>query len=354
MSAQTSRRRILALGGASAGYGLARLALGRVAFAAPGATDFGRLRFGVLSDPHLDIRGIDGHKMGAASVDCVRLAVAALNRQPQLDFVLLLGDLLLDGERENARCMRKLLRRLRAPCFVVAGNHDYAPGPKKRRADFSYMQIEEFVRFFRGFGYDSSGSRYYARRIAVGLRVVGLDACLPGERKWGGVLPDEQLAWLDDQLTRHADELNLIFMHHNLVRWSAEERAGQRKAWFCIDNEERVLALLARHARAAPLVLSGHRHIGLRRRQVRGVHCFVLPALCSHPMRYAVFEIDCRGVTWRTPSVPLPAALHRQAQQNLLADDWWRGEGDAASVLDWYQNQAEVEGEAGFGGQTSG
>ena len=350
MSAEASRRRVLALGCASAGYGLVQLAVGRVAFAAPAATDFGTLRFGVLSDPHLDIQGIDAHKMGAASVDCMRLAVAALNREPQLDFVLLLGDLLLDGERENARCIRRLLRRLRAPCFVVAGNHDYAPGPEKRRAGFSYLRIEDFVRFFRGFGYDRTGSRYYARRIVPGLRILGLDACLPGERKWGGVLPQAQLAWLDDQLTRHANELNLIFMHHNLLRWSTGERRGERQAWFCIDNDEQVLALLGRHARAAPLVLSGHRHIGLRRRELQGLQCFVLPALCSHPMRYAVFELDRGGVAWKTPPVPLPAVVHRQAQQNLLADDWWRGEEEPAAVLDWIQNQAEVEGAARFEG----
>jgi len=74
---------------------------------------------------------------------------------------------------------------------------------------------------FNGHGYDDSNKRYYALQINPGLRLIALDACLPLEpKKWGAVLPDEQLKWLDNQLTEHTNELNLIFMppfHYHIV-----------------------------------------------------------------------------------------------------------------------------------------
>ncbi|XOF33219.1 MAG: metallophosphoesterase family protein [Candidatus Electrothrix sp. YB6] len=123
---------------------------------------------------------------------------------------------------------------------------------------------------------------YYARQIQPGLRFIGLDACLPEEKeKWGGIPPEEQLQWLDRELTAHADQLHLLFMHHNVIRWSPDEAAGGPKQWFCIDNDAEVKKLLAKHAQTAPVVLSGHRHIGLHAVEENQVHYFVLPSLAA-------------------------------------------------------------------------
>ena len=46
--------------------------------------------------------------------------------------------------------------------------------------------------------------------------------------------------------------MNLIVIHHNLIRWTADELVGGPKQWFCIDNEKEVRELLA-----SPQDLSG-------------------------------------------------------------------------------------------------
>ena len=178
---------------------------------------------------------------------------------------------------------------------------------------------------FRGRGYDRSARRYYARRIKPGLRVIGLDACLPLEaKKWGGVLPKEQLRWLDRQLTRHKNELNLVFMHHNFVRWTPDERPGGGLEGFCIDNDAEVRKLLSRHAPAAPVVISGHRHIGLNLQTLGGVSYFVVPSVVSHPMRYSVFTISNESIAWKTPMVCMDESAHLEARRNLLDELPWR------------------------------
>ncbi len=346
-----SKRDFLKLSGAAA----ALAGSGRRVFAEPSRTEFAPVRFGVVSDPHLDIRGKNGMKMSAASVACVKQAVAALNREKNLSFVFVPGDLLQDGERENAQAIRDILDGLSVPYFVVSGNHDYAPAdPAKRRDGFTYLDSDEFVRFFEGHGYEPGGKHYYARRIVPGLRVVGLDACRPGVKgTFGGLLPEEQLAWLDRQLADHADELNLVFVHHNLVRWSKDEQPGGPKADFAIENGAAVRAVLARHSQAAPVVVSGHRHIGLRCREIDGVNYFVVPSLNSHPMRYGVFTISPRSIAWKTPMVPVPETLLVQARENLLDATWWRpteyarrSPANDAATLRFYENNPQILGSA--------
>ncbi len=348
-----SRRQVLQLGGISFISAAMAVNFGTKVFATPAKSSFSPVRFAVISDTHVDIKGKNGIKMSAVSAECLSRTVADINRDTGLAFILVAGDLLLDGELENAQAVKKSLDKLTAPYYVVAGNHDYIPpDPKKRRNGFHYLTIEDFVKLFDGHGYDTSGKRYYAHQIKPGLRLIGLDACLPLEsKKWGGLLPEEQLQWLDKQLTDHADELNLIFMHHNLIRWTADELKGGPKQWFCIDNAAEVRSFLSRHSESAPVIISGHRHIGLNFKEVNKVNYFVVPSLNSHPMRYTVFSLSRQSVSWKTPMVSVSESIHLEARQNLLNAKWWRetqfeerNSLNDSAVLQLYENNSMMLG----------
>ena len=77
-----------------------------------------------LSDLHL---GPPGWKLGG-HVDTAACLNAALDRllalKPAPDAVVLSGDLTDGGSVEEYRHLRKLLRRLDPPYFLMAGNHD--------------------------------------------------------------------------------------------------------------------------------------------------------------------------------------------------------------------------------------
>lgn len=343
----SSRRHFLQAGAAT----IIGMSLGGTkAFATSSKASFSPVRFGVLSDPHLDIKGKNSMKMSAASVDCVRQVVQSLNRERDLSFVVVTGDLLLDGEKQNAEAIKELLDMLTVPYFVIAGNHDFVPvNVEKHRAGFDYLTIEEFVHFFKGKGYDKSGKRYWAHSVVPGLRIIGLDANLPYEKKkWGGVVPQEQLDWLDKQLTEHSDEMNIVFMHHNVIPWSSDELKGGPKAWFCVDNAEAVRAVLEKHANAAPLMITGHRHIGMRVDELAGVNYMVAPSANTHPMRYSVLTVSPEAVTWKTPMVGVPEAVHIEARNNLLKATWWRQTQYAqrsatndSEVLEFYEKNSQ-------------
>lgn len=183
-----------------------------------------------MSDLHLDIKGKNGMKMSAFSVQCLENTIEDLNREENLSFVIVLGDLLLDGEVENAEVVKDCLSRLNVPAYVICGNHDYKPADsKKLRKGYHYLSIDDFVSMFEGFGYDESGRRYYVKQIVPGFRIIGLDACLSGKRGWRGVLLKDQMEWLDTELTENADELNLVL---SIIIWSD----GRRMKWTEVQN----------------------------------------------------------------------------------------------------------------------
>ncbi len=348
-----SRRNFLKLSGMALAGSVVPLGFGSKLFASPTGVDFGSVRFAVIADMHVDIKGKNGMKMSAISTQCLEKTVTELNQEKDLAFVLVAGDLLLDGELENARVVKKSLDRLKMPYNVISGNHDYIPAnPKKHRKDFNYLTSEQFIDFFEGNGYDGSGKGYYALQIKPGLRLIGLDACLPLEpKKWGGVLPQEQMTWLDKQLSDHSDQLNLIFMHHNFIPWSADELPGGPKQWFTIDNDAEARALLSKHSAAAPVVITGHRHIGLNYKELNGVNYFAVPSLNSYPMRYSVFNLSNRSLAWKTQMVSVPESAHLEAKNNLLSATWWREAqfadrtpGSDTSVLDFYENNRMITG----------
>lgn len=325
MKKDLNRRSFLKMGGLALTAGMGSLLTNSVSFASPGPKDFGSLRFAVISDPHVDIKGENGMKMSALSLDCVKSSVASLNLDKEISFVMVCGDLLLDGEWENARALKKELDKLNAPYFVVAGNHDFVPAnPKKHRKGFTYLTIEEFVNFFQGHGYDKSGARHYSSTIKPGIRIVGLDANLPlDQKKWGGLVDKKQLSWLDNELSTHKDDMHIIFIHHNLVRWSADELEGGPKQWFAVDNDAEVRALLEKHTNA-PVVISGHRHIAFNLKEINDVNYIVSPSVNTYPMRYSVYDLDQNGLSWQTPAVSMSTDEHLEARENLLNAKWWR------------------------------
>ncbi|HDM77004.1 MAG TPA: metallophosphoesterase, partial [Deltaproteobacteria bacterium] len=79
------------------------------------AFGFDKIKFAVIADTHMDLYGVNEMKMGAASCEIVRKTVEELNTIPDLDFVLIVGDLLLDGEPYNLDLFKTYIDNLRVP-----------------------------------------------------------------------------------------------------------------------------------------------------------------------------------------------------------------------------------------------
>lgn len=130
---------------------------------------FAPFRFAIVADPHLRER--DGEMKLA-------YAVEQINATPGIAFVLLLGDLLWDGESSVFRAM---MARLSMPWFHVLGNND------RDRAEVYGREL---------------GPLYYALR-ARGCLFVALWSCVPqqGIGDHQGAMDGAQIAWAQETLS---------------------------------------------------------------------------------------------------------------------------------------------------------
>ena len=238
-----TRREFVGFAGLLGLAGCARLEQSRLGKLTPdiGFGKDGPFRFAVLTDLHL----VDSRSTGI-----VGRAVNAVNNDPSISFVAVLGDLSSHGSLQEMNLARHALDRLAAPYFCVPGPHDIALG-----AEYGY----EFYR--RDF------KKLQWRENKGGWAFIGLDTT-GGSRQSTG-MDDDSLAWLDDQIA-HLDEERpvALFCHHPLGPEAKEDR---------LENAAEVLARFQHHN--LRLVASGHLH----RNQVeeRDGVLFVTTVCCS-------------------------------------------------------------------------
>lgn len=301
--------------------------------------------FALISDCHLHLHGTNGWVMAGSSVEIFRSVMQSVARL-RPDFVLLPGDLLHDGERENLVEILLQLKQLSCPYFVVAGNHDFKQEEWLNSENSKkYISENEFIAAFNGHGYAPKNKSYYSVHLPGGMRLIGLDGC---HRRlvegWGGSLSDEQLSWLDGELAA-ADEDVIVMIHHGLVHYG-QDHESQLGRWYSLDNKDTVRSIINRQRGKVRLVVSGHRHIGLRYEIVEGIPYFSIPSIVSYPMRYALFSMNSEFFDFQSFEVDDDGELRRQARNYLVASDHFLsgGTGDIVADLSFYENPRQYSG----------
>src|SRR3954451_11810052 len=186
-----------------------------------------------LSDPHIGAEGADRDPAAglAAAVEAVRAM------RPQPDAVLVSGDLADHAADAEYERVGELLAPLRAPGYVLPGNHD---GRGALRRHFALP------------GADAEPVCY---SVDLGpLRLVVVDSTLPGED--AGALDEERIAWRDGVLAAAPEQPTLIAMHHPplLTGVPAWDEIG------LADASRRSLGEVVERHRQVRRIVAGHLH----------------------------------------------------------------------------------------------
>jgi 3',5'-cyclic AMP phosphodiesterase CpdA len=191
-----------------------------------------------LTDIHIKPEGRLAYRQ-VDSAACIRAAVAQVNAAaPAPDLILVTGDLVDAGLPEEYALLRGFLAPLRAPVFLMPGNHD-ARGPLRAAfPDHAYLGAGE-------------GPICYAIE-AFPLRIVALDSVVPGEAF--GTIGAEQLAWLDRTLAAAPDRETLLAVHHPPFATGI----GHMDA-IGLRDADALAAIVSRH-RQVRRIVSGHVH----------------------------------------------------------------------------------------------
>jgi 3',5'-cyclic AMP phosphodiesterase CpdA len=191
-----------------------------------------------VSDTHIKA----GRRLAYRKVDssaALERCVQHLNGlDPLPDIVLLTGDLVDAGGRDEYAALKSMLDRLAMPYYLIPGNHD------DREALRSAFEEHDYLR--------SGGEFVHYAIDNYPVRLIGLDSTVPGAP--GGVMCERRLAWLDATLAQLPDKPTLLFMHHPPFLTGIRHMDVQNCA-----NADAFGALVRRHPQVFRL-LCGHVH----------------------------------------------------------------------------------------------
>lgn len=160
-----------------------------------------------ISDAH--IAGWGKKTFGIAPMaENLERCVEHINQlDPKPDLVLVTGDITNEGLLEETERAATLLKKLRAPFYIIPGNHDDRSGlwsvfggqacPARHEGFFNYV-IE---------GYD--------------IRLIAMDSTIPAAP--GGEICETRAAWLEARLSEDSEQPTIIFMHHPPVKCGVAE-----------------------------------------------------------------------------------------------------------------------------------
>jgi 3',5'-cyclic AMP phosphodiesterase CpdA len=217
-----------------------------------------------ITDLHIKRPGELAYGKVDTAAAALRL-VDTLNRlRPAPDLIVVTGDLVDGGAREEYAHLRELLRSLAPPLAVTAGNHD------DRREMLSAFPEQPFA---------PGGALNQIRRVGP-VDAILLDSSVAGQS--AGFLEEGTLAWLEGALAQGGpDRPALVFLHHppfNTGIWHMDRQP--------LGNPEALAAVLGRHP-SVQLVAAGHVH-----RAVFTRFAGAPASICPAPSHAVALDLD--------------------------------------------------------------
>lgn len=155
------------------------------------------MRIAQITDLHITLPGSPLQRR----VDTGRYLTKAVEKlcalDPAPDVLIISGDLVESGTREEYAYLRSLLAPLTLPIYVIPGNHDERAAMRRSFSDHAYLPSRGFM-------------HYVIEDYPV--RLIGLDTVIA--RKTDGEMCAERRAWLNTVLQQAPARPTLIFMHH--------------------------------------------------------------------------------------------------------------------------------------------
>ena len=151
-----------------------------------------------ISDLH--VQGPKGTTRNKSFDEALALeaCVQQLNALPYpIDLVLATGDLVQRGRPREYEPLKEILSALKAPYFLLPGNHDDRNSLRTVFSEAAYFKDNDFLHF---------------ELSEFPLRILALDTLKSGEH--GAQLCPARLKWLSDRLSEQRDRPTLIAMHH--------------------------------------------------------------------------------------------------------------------------------------------
>lgn len=235
-----------------------------------------------VSDAHISDKQNTSYKLLSSSKVLLEDAISQINNIPGVDFVMFTGDMVDEPLKESYIDFFKIVSKLNYPSLVAFGHHDYRQCNQSGDCTLGLSRdevLELVKKCNRNYIFDKT---YYAFSPKTDYRVVVLDTTVQNEISANGFLDDEQLAFLENELSANQDKVVVIFHHHPALE---PFESVQHK----ILNQDEYLTLLSKYKNPI-LILTGHYHATKIERKDNIV--FVnSPSLVTYPNAFRAISI---------------------------------------------------------------
>lgn len=234
------------------------------------------MKFAQLSDIHYSlVRDDTSYKLLSQTKPLLEDAIAQINSHRNLKFVMVTGDGIDRPKKDDFYSLISDLNTLKYPWYFVIGNHDTTTS--------GYLTKKNLVKILQeknpSYKFDTT---YYTFKPQAGFRVIALDGAKNQGISSHGILPKEELDWLDDILSKSKNDVVLIFIHFPLV--TPYESKNHE-----IINAEEFKAVLKKYK--MPIALfSGHYHAAKITKRDNILHVST-PSLAGYPNAFRIVEV---------------------------------------------------------------
>ena len=152
-----------------------------------GQTKVKPFKFALITDTHIGNPNND--------MDLQRTVDDINQNMPEIEFVIVSGDVTEFGSDEELTIAKNTLDKLNVPTYVIPGNHD---------SNWSESGTNSFLTIFgtETFGFEHNGYKFF-----------GLPSG-PNMRMGPGQIPREGITWLNEQLEQTDKETPIVFVNH--------------------------------------------------------------------------------------------------------------------------------------------
>jgi predicted phosphodiesterase len=258
--------------------------------------------FALISDPHVSVPNPETGwyappiplepTMYDRSVELLEAAIEEINALPELDFVLVAGDLTRDSEPYNHEKARDLFTRFRKPVFCVSGNHDQPRPAGLRPPEYldphiTPVRTTDIPHLYGDFGFTSTQRTAYSCDPTPDVHLIGICSAKPDEDC--GYIAPEVLAWLDADLAKQRNgRETIVMLHHSIIEHVPGETVNPTFSWFHVENAHALKAILRKHG--VRITLTGHLHIQDVKEE-DGLHNIVTASLAGYPHAYRIMTL---------------------------------------------------------------
>lgn len=236
------------------------------------------LEFAQVSDVHYSIENTDMGKY------LYFLSLSLHKQNP--DFAVFLGDNVDKSRDVDVIAFMQAVHSIRTPYYLVLGNKD--------AHKLSGLEKNEYLDIVSTFNRNQKEKEnYYYFKPNSDFVCVVLDDTPDFAQSKHGQVPEEQLKWLDNLLTKYSNKLFIIFEHSPIMPPRIEYGLSMLET-------EKYQEVLNKHSNVV-LISSGHYHQEAVQQDEKGVRHISAPAFLNTPHSYQLIKIIYDEKNYKSP-----------------------------------------------------